>query len=311
MKIHAGLDDFKARNAVVTIGMFDGIHIGHRVLLKNTIDNARTINGESVIITFWPHPRLVLHKDSESLRFLTSLEEKTLLFSRLGIDHLVILPFNAALASLTAAQFTEQILVNQVEMKHLVMGFNHHFGSDGYSHPINYEEMGSALGFDVTRIDPVVNQGVKASSTAIRHHLEKGEITEANQLLGYNYLISGLVVGGQRLGRTIGYPTANIEVEESAKLIPLDGVYACRVNILGQQYNGMLNIGYRPTVSKQKDFRTIEVHILDFNRDIYSEEVVIEFVGRIRSELKFDGIEMLKMQLKQDEMKVRQILLPH
>jgi riboflavin kinase/FMN adenylyltransferase len=309
VKIHAGLDDFKVTRAVVTIGMFDGIHVGHRGLLNETIKKAQAIEGESVIITFWPHPRLVLNKDSESLRFLTSLEEKTMLFSQLGIDHLVILPFNTELAQLTAAQFTTQILVNQIHMKHLIVGYNHRFGSDGYLHQTNYELLGQELGFEVTRIAPVEAQGEKASSTAIRQHLEKGNIKEANTLLGYPYLITGRVVGGQRLGRTLGFPTANIEIEESAKLIPLDGVYACKVHAVGSQYNGMLNIGFRPTVSTQKDFRTIEVHILDFNRDIYSEEITIEFIDRVRNEMQFTGIESLKEQLKQDEKSVRQRLM--
>lgn len=288
--------------------MFDGIHVGHRVLLNETINKAQSISGESVIITFWPHPRLVLNKESDSLRFLTSLEEKTMLFSRLGIDHLVILPFDTALAQLTAAQFTEQILVNQVNMKHLIVGYNHRFGSDGYLHQTNYEALGQQLGFEVTRIAPVEAQGENASSTAIRQHLEKGNINEANILLGYPYLITGRVVGGQRLGRTLGFPTANIEVEEAAKQIPRDGVYACKVHTIGSEYNGMLNIGFRPTVSTQKDFRTIEVHILDFNQDIYSEEITVEFIARVRDEMQFNGIEQLKEQLKHDEAQVRQLL---
>lgn len=308
MKIHAGLHDFKVTRAVVTIGMFDGIHVGHRVLLNETRKKAQAIDGESVIITFWPHPRLVLNKDSESLRFLTSLEEKTMLFSDLGIDHLVILPFDTELAKLTAAQFTAQILVNQVNMKHLIVGYNHRFGSDGYLHQTNYESLGQELGFEVTRIAPVEAQGEKASSTAIRQHLEKGNIKEANILLGYPYLITGRVVGGQRLGRTLGFPTANIEIEEAAKQIPRDGVYACKVHIAGNQHNGMLNIGFRPTVSTQKDFRTIEVHILDFNREIYSEEITIEFIDRVRDEMQFNGIESLKEQLKHDETTVRALL---
>jgi riboflavin kinase/FMN adenylyltransferase len=308
VKIHAGLQDFSATNAVVTIGMFDGIHIGHRQLLNTTIEMARQINCESVVLTFWPHPRVVLNKDSESLRFLTSLEEKTRLFSTIGIDHLVILPFTPELATLTAAEFTRQILVDRLQMKQLVVGYNHRFGSDAHHTPVNCETLGAEMGFEVTRIAPVTGDDEKASSTVIRHHLENGRITHANKLLGYPYIITGRVVGGQKLGRTIGFPTANIEVEEDAKLIPMDGVYACRVNTLGQTYNGMLNIGFRPTVSSHKDFRTIEVHILDFNRDIYSEEIVIEFIDRIRSEMQFDGINALIEQLKHDEQAVRKRL---
>lgn len=308
MKVHSGIDGFAPTKAVVTIGMFDGLHTGHRLLLQQTIDHAKHIGGQSVVITFWPHPRLVLGKDTGSMRFLTSLEERTFMFSRQGIDHLVILPFTKQLAALTARQFIQQILVTQVGMAHLVVGFNHRFGSDGHDNPPDYENLGREYGFGVTRVDAVTANGIKASSSTIRHLLGQGRIEEANTLLGYPYTVTGRVVGGQRLGRTIGYPTANIEVEEAAKLIPLDGVYACRVHVLGRTYNGMLNIGYRPTVSKQLDYRTIEVHLLDFTGDIYSEEVSVEFVSRIRHEMQFKGIDALKAQLVEDEVVVRKCL---
>lgn len=308
MKIYSGLEGLKAKRPIVTIGMFDGIHTGHRELLAITTQKATEIGGESVVLTFWPHPRIVLKKNDESLRFLTSLEEKTVLFSQLGIDHLVIVPFNEQFSKLTALEFVKSILVEQIGLKHLVIGFNHRFGRDGHRHPINYHELGEQFSFGVSLVDPVIVGEKRSSSTVIRELLQRGDVSNANKLLGYMYRVTGRVVGGQRLGRTINYPTANVEVEEPAKLIPLDGVYACRVSVLGRSYNGMLNIGYRPTVSKQKDFRTIEVHILDFNEDIYSEEIIVEFVERVRNEQKFSSIDELKKQLAVDEKQVRGIL---
>lgn len=308
MKIHSNLKGFKAVKPVVTIGMFDGLHTGHRDLIKQTISSAKKINGESVVLTFWPHPRVVLKKDEQSLRFLTSLEEKTVMLGRMGVDHIVIVPFNLNLAQLTASEFTRQILVDKIGIEHLIVGFNHRFGSDGYKGGVDYGKMGDEFGFEVSIIDPVLVGEEKSSSTAIRNLLLKGEVSLANRLLGYPYRITGRVVGGNRLGRAINYPTANVEVEESAKLIPIDGVYACRVKVLGKKYNGMLNIGFRPTVSTQKDHRTIEVHILDFSENIYSEEIIVEFIDRIRDEIKFTDVEELKRQLLIDELNVRAML---
>ena len=308
MKIYSGLERFSANRPVVTIGMFDGIHSGHRELISYTIEKAREIKGESVVVTFWPHPRIVLKKDQDSLRFLTSLEEKTVLFSQLGIEHLVIIPFDETFSLLSAAQFTESILVKRIGIVHLVIGYNHRFGHDGYQKQINYEELGNQFNFDVSVIGPVKIGEEKSSSTVIRNLLQEGNIVEANKLLGYSYQISGRVVGGQQLGRKIDFPTANVEVEETAKLIPLDGVYACKVNVLGKEYNGMLNIGYRPTISQHKDSRTIEVHLLDFKGNLYSEEIIIQFIDRVRDERKFNNMEELKKQLAKDEVNIRAIL---
>lgn len=311
MKIHEGTEFLNAINPAVTIGMFDGIHLGHRQLLSQTVEQACRQKGESVVVTFWPHPRIVLNKGKESLRFLTSLEEKTYLFSQLGIDHLVIIPFNTAFANLTAADFAEQILSKQIGTKHLVVGYNHRFGSDGQNSTLDYETLGKTYGFEVTRVLPITILNEPASSTTIRNYLLAGQIEKANKLLGYPYLITGRVVGGQKLGRKLNYPTANVQVEEAAKLIPLDGVYACRAMVMGKWYNGMLNIGCRPTVSTQLDHRTIEVHLFDFSQDIYSEEIMVEFIAHIRDEQKFDHVEALREQLKTDEMSARQILEAH
>lgn len=308
MKIHSGTEGFNARRPVVTIGMFDGLHTGHKVLLDTTIQKAEENDGETVVLTFWPHPRLVLKNEDESLRFLTTLEEKTQLLSRLGIDHLIILPFTKELAKLTAREFAKQVLVDQIGIHHLVIGYNHRFGSDGQHCSFEYDQMARQFGFSATMIPPVKTGDQKTSSTHIRQHLQNGEIIQANHLLGYSYLVTGRVVGGQHLGRSLGYPTANIEVEDPAKLIPLDGVYACQVIVQGNRHKGMVNIGYRPTVSRQKDYRTIEVHIFDFHRDIYSEEIVLEFVDRIRPEMQFANLNELKKQIACDEKNIRVLL---
>lgn len=308
MKVHAGLNNFKALHPVVTIGMFDGLHAGHRKLLEVVTSKARHAGSESVIVTFWPHPRVVLKQDVEKLRFLTSLEEKTRLFSETGIDHLVILPFTQELSNLTAEAFIKEVLLEQVGMMHLVVGYNHRFGKGRHHSYSTYQQFAKQLGFEISRVGPVLINEEQISSSAIRGHLQRGDIKTANQFLTYDYTLTGRVIGGRQLGRKLGYPTANIEVEEPQKLIPPDGVYACRIFVEGKQWGGMLNIGYRPTVSKQADHRTIEVHILDFERDIYSEEVVVQFVERVRDEMKFNQLEDLKKQLLNDEVAIRQIL---
>ena len=308
MKVYSGLKDFSAENPVVTIGMFDGLHAGHRILLQKVTEKAREINGESVIISFWPHPRIILNKDADSLRFLTSLEEKTKLFSETGIDHLVLIPFTKDLASLTAGEFIERILIKGINLKHLVIGYDHRFGRDRASSQPEFYKYAEKYGFTISKVEEVEINGRHVSSSVIRELILKGKIKEASSLLTYNYLLSGRVIGGQRLGRTIGYPTANIEPQEPRKLIPPDGVYACIVHILGEKHGGMLNIGYRPTLKTGQKQRSIEVHILDFNLNIYSEEATIEFIERIRDEKKFDGIEQLKKQLMVDEKRIREVL---
>ena len=288
--------------------MFDGLHAGHRALLQKVIGKAKAINGESVIVSFWPHPRIVLNKDVQKLRFLTTLEEKTRLFSETGIDHLVLIPFTKELADLTAREFIKKILIDKVKLKHLVIGYDHRFGKDRANSHEEYRKMAEEYGFTVSRIEAVKVNGQHISSSVIRNLIQGGKIEEANALLTYNYLLSGRVTGGMRMGRNIGYPTANIELQEPMKLIPPDGVYACIVNILGKRYGGMLNIGYRPTFNSVQKQRSVEVHILDFNRNVYSEEITVEFVRRVREEKKFAGVDKLIARLRIDEQNIRKIL---
>nr|WP_319400196.1 bifunctional riboflavin kinase/FAD synthetase [uncultured Carboxylicivirga sp.] len=308
MKVHSDLSTFKAKHPVVTIGMFDGVHTGHRQLLAQLVEKAKLLNGEAVVITFWPHPRMVLNQDKENLRFLTSPEERTILFSQLGIDHLLLIPFTKELANHTSEEFVKQFLVDKIGIHHLLMGYNHRFGKDRESRFEKYIELAEKYNFGISRVEAVETAGLKTSSTDIRNHLLHGDIQKANQILGYHYLLSGRVMGGQQLGRRIGYPTANIEVNESFKLIPPDGVYACSVHVEGKKYGGMLNIGFRPTVNHNVDHRSLEVHIFDFNRDIYSEEIQVEFLQRVRNEMKFENVEALIEQLKRDEQSIRLIV---
>lgn len=311
MKVYSGLKNFSAQNPVVTIGMFDGLHAGHRVVLEQVIAKAKALRGESVIISFWPHPRIVLNKGVDELRFLTSLEEKTRLFSETGIDHLVLIPFTKELAGLTAKEFIKKFLIDGIKMSHLAVGYDHRFGKDRVSSFEEYEKYAKEFDFTISKIKQVEIDGLHTSSSSIRELLLKGNIHDANILLSYNYLLTGRIVGGMELGRKLGYPTANIELQEPQKLVPPDGVYACLVTVVGKRYQGMLNIGYRPTLNEKQKLRSIEVHILDFNKDIYSEEIAVEFIERIRDEKKFGSIEELKSQLKEDEKKTRKILKNH
>ncbi len=305
MKIHSSFDTLKAVKPVVTIGMFDGIHLGHRHLIASVVGHAKDCRGESVIITFWPHPRIVLKQDTQSLRFITTMEEKTQMMSELQVDHLVLLPFTMQLAAMSADEFVEKILVRSVGIYHLVMGFNHHFGKGRSSNYDDYASLARKYGFYISRENAIDIHGLHCSSSVIRESLNKGDVSSANLLLGYPYRLVGHVVGGNRLGRTLGYPTANVELEDDSKLVPANGVYACHVHTEGQNYFGMLNIGKRPTIHNNTGKSSIEVHILDFNHDIYSEIIVIEFIRRMRDEHKFASLEALKEQLAIDERTIR------
>lgn len=307
MQVHSSIAHYKGPRPIVTMGTFDGMHPGHRALLQRVKQLAELEKTESVVLTFWPHPRIVLGQDVDKLRLLTTLEEKTKIISETGIDHLIIVPFNKELACLTAEAFVEQILVQQLRTHHLVIGFNHRFGKGG----TDFEKLihlSGRLGFELSQFRHIDVDGLYPSSTKIRDLLLEGRITEANLLLGYTYTITGQVTGGMKMGRKLSYPTANLQLSEKAKLVPPDGVYACKVKVMGKEYGGMVNIGIRPTVNQQMDNRSIEVHILDFNQEIYSEEISIAFLTKTREEIKFANIEALKEQLKKDEREIRDLL---
>ncbi len=308
MKVFTNPDTYNYTNTVITIGMFDGVHKGHQQLLKTVVSKACELNAKATVLTFWPHPRLVLGKNNDDLKLITSLDEKTKLISELGIDHVIILPFNLETAKLTAEEFMSQILKQKFGIAHLVMGFNHKFGSDRISDFATYEQIAKKYQIGISRVDAIHINNEMVSSTNTRLALEAGDVKKASSFLGMPFTINGTVKGGQRLGRTIGYPTANIELTEKLKIVPKVGVYACKLNVIGKQYNGMLNIGYRPTVNQKDPLPSIEIHIFDFNQDIYSEEIEIHFIERIRDEQKFENIEALQSQLKKDESQIRELL---
>jgi riboflavin kinase/FMN adenylyltransferase len=308
MKIYRDIKEFQAlHKAVVTIGAFDGVHTGHRKILSRLTELSKLVNGESVLITFWPHPRFVLKKDSEPIGLLNTLEEKIHLLDSYNIDHLLILNFNEEFSKLTADAFIEEILIKSIGTRFIVLGYDHRFGNNREGGIDYLNANRDRFGIESVEIPRQEIESLTISSTLIRNCLLDGNVQVANQNLGYPYLLRGFVIEGNRLGRTIGFPTANIFIEEQDKLIPKNGVYAVFAYIEGERYKGMLNIGIRPTVTNDKR-RTIEVHIFDFNNDIYGKTVRIELISYLREEVKFNGIESLIEQLKKDEVKSRKVL---
>ncbi|HKL38357.1 MAG TPA: bifunctional riboflavin kinase/FAD synthetase [Bacteroidales bacterium] len=308
MKVHTDLKQFNARNPVVTIGVFDGVHKGHHRILNRLVHKANQERGESVVITLWPHPRLVLKKDIDNLKLLNTLDEKEILLEQKGLDHLVILPFNQEVSNMSACEFIEQILVNKIGVQHLLIGHDHHFGKGRKGNFNDLKSCSVKYDFELERMEAEKIGEVKVSSTVTRSALVDGRLEEANEYLGYEYFMIGHVTGGHRIGKRIGFPTANIEVSYPYKLIPGDGVYAIRANVQGKWYHGMLNIGYRPTIDSHGHRKSIEAHLFDFNNDIYDHNIMIHFVKRIRDEQKFSHVDELVEQLKKDKERARAIL---
>ena len=307
MKIFNNIKDFiKINNPVVTVGTFDGVHTGHQKILNRMKEAAKTINGETVLVTFYPHPRLVLHSDSKNLKFINTQEKKVKLLEKFGLDNLIIIPFTLEFAKTSSADFVKNILVDVIQTRKLIVGYDHHFGKNRLGDFSILYDLGRKYGFDVERVQAQNVNNINVSSTKIRNALKEGKIKTANQLLGYDYSITGKVVEGNKIGRKIGFPTANIDLENEYKLIAANGVYACRIEWKGKIYKGMGNIGVRPTVNNSD--LTIEVHIFDFNEKIYNETICISFTDRIRDEIKFDNLEKLRQQLVKDREKVQAIL---
>lgn len=307
VKIKSDIEGFHATRPVLTMGMFDGVHKGHFALLASVIRKAKEIDGESVVLTFWPHPRVVLGHDPDKLQLLTTLEEKTRLLSEAGINQIIILPFTKEFSGLSAQNFIKKYLVQKIGIKHLVAGYNHRFGHGGISKP-ELQQLAEQNQFGLDIFGPVTIDGVKPSSTAIRQYISDGDIREASRFLGRFYSLKGRIVGGKRLGRQLGYPTANIRLDDSLKLVPHDGVYACKVHLLGKSYGGMLNVGSRPTIDGESSEKSMEVHIFDFQKEVYAEEISVEFIRRTRPEIKFPSLEALKERLRKDETEVRSVL---
>lgn len=301
MKIHRDLDGFYAKNPVLTVGTFDGVHLGHRKIISRLHDLAAAIHGESVIFTFDPHPRKVVSPAETNLRLLTTLEEKIELFEQSGIDHLIIFPFTTEFAELSYEEFVEQILIGKIHTQSLVVGYDHRFGKDRKGDFEFLKNCADRLGFQIEKLDVLLLNESNISSTRIRDAIQIGDVDTANSYLGYPFSIHGKVVEGQKLGRLIQFPTANIEASNPDKIIPGYGVYAVKVKVQGKIYSGMLNIGSRPTINNNADHRSIEVHLFDFDSDIYGQVLELKFFRKLREELKFASLDALKEQLSIDK----------
>jgi riboflavin kinase / FMN adenylyltransferase len=300
MHIHWGYENLNLERPVVTLGIFDGVHLGHRVLLDRLVSCAREVNGTAVVITFSPHPRLVLSKESTNLTFLTTMEEKIVLLEKANVDHLIIIEFNREFSMISACDFISEVLVKKIGTKHLIIGFNHHFGRKGEGDFNTIKQCTDSIDFKVEQVQGFQADGGAVSSSAVREALLGGKLEEAGKLLGYEYSLSGTVIEGRKLGRTIGFPTANIMPVDQHKLIPCNGVYAVEVIIEGERYPGMLSIGSNPTVNTDSGFRSIEVHILNFEKDVYGKSISVVFKKRLRDEIKFDSVKKLAEQMDLD-----------
>lgn len=283
---------------MVTIGTFDGVHLGHKKVIAKIISNAEELNCESTVLTFFPHPRVVL-QNGESLKLLNTIEEKKLLLESFGIANLIIHPFDKEFSQLSAEDFVKKILVEQIQIQKIIIGYDHRFGTNRSADINDLIVFGKKYGFEVEQIEAQEIDEIAISSTKIRTSLEDGAITLANEYLGYNYFFSGIVVKGNQIGRTIDFPTANIQIDEAYKLIPKNGVYFVKSKINNKPVFGMMNIGTRPTVEGKN--QTIEVHFFDFDQDLYDKKITIEMIDFIREELKFESVESLKNQLHKDK----------
>ncbi len=301
MKIHYDIESIPALNiTAVTTGTFDGVHLGHKIIIERLIAAARTIGGESVLLTFYPHPRMVLFPDDDQIKMLNTPLEKENLLQASGIDHLVVIPFTKEFSRLSSLEFVRNILSNTLKAKKLVIGYDHHFGRNREGSFAHLLEFGSLYGFQVEEIPAQDIDHVAISSSKIRQALASGDLNTANSYLGYEYSITGKVIKGKQLGRTIGYPTANIEINDNIKLIPAIGVYAVKIKYALNIYNGMLSIGKNPTVTENGPL-TIEVNIFDFDLEIYHKQITVYFYKKLRDEEKYDSINQLKSQLAIDK----------
>lgn len=293
------IKEYHSKNPIViTIGTFDGVHIGHRKILERVINHARKSNINSAVLTFFPHPRMVLQKDSD-IRMLNTIEEKTDILKDMGLDILVVHPFSKEFSRLTATDFVRDMLVNRLNSKKIVIGYDHRFGRNRNANIKDLMAFGNIMDFEVEEIPAQEIDAVSVSSTKIRKALEEGDMETANAYLGYNYMLTGTIVQGKGLGRQLGFPTANLKIAEDYKLIPKTGAYIVKSLINDTWVYGMMNIGYNPTVNgKQK---TIEVHFFDFSENLYGQKIQVEILHRLRDEQKFDSVEALKKQLAKDK----------
>lgn len=305
MKVYHHLNEFKSlSNAVVTIGTFDGVHFGHKKIIKKLVEDARKLHAESVVLTFFPHPRMIIQPEDDSLKMINTMAEKTQLLAEIGVDHLIITPFTRDFSNLSAQEYIETILHQTIGIQKIIIGYDHRFGKNREGTLSHLMKWGEVYGYTVEEIPEQDINDVAVSSTRIREALLKGDVDTAKTYLGYPFPISGQVIKGDKIGRTIGFPTANIFLKENYKLIPVDGVYAVSVDVPCKHgeiktFKAMSYIGKRPTINGMT--RNIEVNIFDFSEEIYGQTITVHFEHHLRNDMKFNGLEELKNQLKQDQ----------
>ena len=306
MKVYRSIDQFPTDiKTVITIGTFDGLHKGHQYILKRLNKIAQKESAESVLLTFFPHPRHVLFPEDQSLKLLNTLDEKIQELEKTGLQHFIIHEFTKEFSRTKSINFIRDILVSKLKMQYMVVGYDHHFGRNREGSFKELKELSELYHFNLEEIPAQEAEDVTISSTKIRNALLEGKVQKANALLGYSYILSGKVIKGNQLGRKIGYPTANIKVHNNWKLIPADGVYAVKVRVNNRCYFGMLNIGVKPTIDNNK--HQIEVHIFNFSKEIYDQDISVEMIKRIRDEKQFDDLKALGDQLKRDENKCKKL----
>ncbi|MGB1448631.1 MAG: bifunctional riboflavin kinase/FAD synthetase [Flavobacteriaceae bacterium] len=306
MKVISTIENYQAtQGCSLTIGTFDGVHVGHREIIRRLVQSAKEKNHLAVVLTFFPHPRMVLQKDT-SIRLIDTLEEKQQLLAELGVDVLIVHPFSKEFSRQTADEFTRDILVNAFRIEHLIIGYDHRFGRNREATVDDLINAGETYGFTVEKIEAQEIASVNVSSTKIRTALEEGQMSTANEYLTRPFRLCGKVVQGEKIGRTIGFPTANIQVEETYKLLPCDGVYFIQTQWNKQTLYGMMNVGFRPTLEGEQ--RSFEVHLFDFDQDLYGSSLALDLLELIRQEKKFDSLEELKAQLEEDQVKCRTLI---
>tara|TARA_B100001769_G_scaffold129386_1_gene101031 strand:- start:361 stop:1284 length:924 start_codon:yes stop_codon:yes gene_type:complete len=299
LKIKTAADYKQIKSSVITIGTFDGVHVGHQQIIHRLVDTARKNDLQALVLTFFPHPRMVIQNDA-NIKLINTIDEKAKQLEQLGVDHLVVKEFTKSFSRLTALEYVRDILVNKLKVKHIIVGYDHHFGRNRTANINELKEFGAFYDFEVTEIEPQEVDDVAVSSTKIRSAILEGNIPTANKFLGYNFMLTGTVIKGKGLGKTLDFPTANIQIEAAYKLIPKHGVYVVKSQIKGVEVFGMMNIGKNPTVSEGNQTK-IEVHFFDFSANLYGAVLKIELLDHLRSEIKFPNIEALKLQLEKDK----------
>ena len=307
MKFYNSVEEFATlSNAIVTIGTFDGVHAGHQEIINKLVSLAAESGGETVLLTFFPHPRMVLQPEDNDMKLITTMKEREDLLRKFGINHLIVQPFSKEFSRISAAEFVRDVLVRKIGMKTLVIGYDHHFGRNREGSYKDLEEMAPIYKFRLEEIHEQIIDHVAVSSTKVRNALISGDVYTANNLLKHDFTLEGVVIHGEHVGTELGFPTANIEVAETYKLIPADGIYAVKAEVDGKLFNGMLYIGNRPVFNGHK--KSIEVNLFDFEENIYGKNIRLFLKDRIRGDMQFDSIEQLKDKMKQDKIDATKIL---